>query len=272
MSRKFLGFAFAALMATPGLAFAGDWHFCMANAATNPTQGKAVIWYVSPAFNAEGIADWQAQWEAAKVERRQHAASGNMNIADSGFACTEGFPDEAGAQARLAETRKTYQAFSDAGDKLGVPIFWQDWDWSPTNRSQAATEGAEQQAAVAEREHQPAEIDRKPVADQVRRQRELPEVKSKQEASTNTDATRCVSSPELRLNDTFEGNTAAYVSNGCGTPVDVRICLMRDNGWNCGMKNGLTPQASWSWSSFRATGKVFMDARVSGSGRQLLSP
>ena len=92
-------------------------------------------------------------------------------------------------------------------------------------------------------------------------------------ASTDTDANQCVSSASIRQNDTFAGNTAAYVTNGCGTPVDVRICLMTESkGWNCGVTWGLNSQASWSHSSFQATGQVFVDARVSGSSRQLNSP
>jgi hypothetical protein len=75
------------------------------------------------------------------------------------------------------------------------------------------------------------------------------------------------------VNDTFQGNTAAYVTNGCGQPVDVRICLMTENkGWNCGMTYGLSPQSSWSWSSLKATGSVFQDARISGSKRAMQSP
>lgn len=141
-------------------------------------------------------------------------------------------------------------------------------------QAQRERETAAEAAAQAEREREAAaaEAERERVAEQEREQRERAEANAKMQASTNTDATRCVSQPELRANDTYQGNTAAYVSNGCGTPVDVRICLMRDNGWNCGMTNGLAPQASWSWSSFRATGQVFMDARVSGSGRTLNSP
>jgi hypothetical protein len=91
-------------------------------------------------------------------------------------------------------------------------------------------------------------------------------------ASTDTDANRCVTSPEVRVNDTFQGNTAAYVTNGCGTPVDVRVCLMADKGWNCGVKWGLASQSSWSHSSFHATGPVFVDAKVAGSSGKLASP
>jgi hypothetical protein len=91
-------------------------------------------------------------------------------------------------------------------------------------------------------------------------------------ASTDTDANRCISRAELRENDTFQGNTAAYVTNGCGTPVDVKICLMTDSGWKCGVTWGLASQASWSHSAFRAAGGVFVDAKVAGSSRPLAAP
>lgn len=91
-------------------------------------------------------------------------------------------------------------------------------------------------------------------------------------ASTDTDANRCVTQTEVRENDTFKGNTAAYVINGCGTPVDVRMCLMTDSGWKCGATWGLAPQARWSHSAFRATGQVFVDARTAGSNRRFASP
>jgi hypothetical protein len=91
-------------------------------------------------------------------------------------------------------------------------------------------------------------------------------------ASTDTDANRCVTTPETRQNASFKGNTAASVVNGCGQPVDVRICLMTDGGWNCGVTYGLAGQAKWSWSSMNATGPVFMDARVTGSNRPFANP
>ena len=91
-------------------------------------------------------------------------------------------------------------------------------------------------------------------------------------ASTDTDANRCVSRSEVRQNDTFQGNTAAYVVNGCGTPVDVKVCLMTDSGWKCGATWGLASQGSWSYSAFNATGPVFVDAKTTGSSRRLASP
>ncbi len=92
------------------------------------------------------------------------------------------------------------------------------------------------------------------------------------EASTDTDATTCVSRPVVSGNATFEGNTAAMVVNGCETAVDVRICLMREGGWNCGVKWGLQPQDRFSHSSFKASGEIFWDARVAGSSQPLGSP
>ena len=91
-------------------------------------------------------------------------------------------------------------------------------------------------------------------------------------ASTDTDANRCVTTAQTKLNDTFKGNTAASIVNGCGQPVDVRICLMTAKGWNCGTDYGVASQARASHSSFEATGQVFVDARVSGSSRALSSP
>jgi hypothetical protein len=91
-------------------------------------------------------------------------------------------------------------------------------------------------------------------------------------ASTDTDATRCVSSPIVGASATWKDAIAATVTNGCPTAVDVRICLLREGGWNCGVQWGLKPQDKWSWSSFKSDGQVFWDARVAGSDRPLASP
>jgi len=92
-------------------------------------------------------------------------------------------------------------------------------------------------------------------------------------ASTDEDANRCITAPETQLNAAFKGNTAASVVNGCGQPVDVRICLMTSTkGWNCGVIWGLQSQQKWSYSSFNATGQVFVDARTTGSSKALAQP
>lgn len=92
------------------------------------------------------------------------------------------------------------------------------------------------------------------------------------EASTDTDANRCVTTAETRTNASFKGNTSASVLNGCGQKVDVRICLKRTAGWNCATVWGVAPQARATHSSFDATGEVFVDAKVSNSKRALASP
>jgi hypothetical protein len=139
---------------------------------------------------------------------------------------------------------------------------------------QAQEQAAAEERAAAEAQRQrAADAERDRLAGEQRQAREQERARAAAaQASTANDARSCVSAPVLQQNASFEGNTAASVINGCGEPVDVRICLMRDDGWNCGMTNGLAPQASWSWSSFRATGEVFMDARVSGSSRTLTHP
>jgi hypothetical protein len=91
-------------------------------------------------------------------------------------------------------------------------------------------------------------------------------------ASTDTDANRCVTTAETKVNATFKGNTSASIINGCGRPVDVRICLMTDRGWNCGVRWGVASQDKASFSSFNATGQVFVDAKITGSSKPLASP
>ncbi|MGN6155317.1 MAG: hypothetical protein ACTHN4_06250 [Sphingomicrobium sp.] len=91
-------------------------------------------------------------------------------------------------------------------------------------------------------------------------------------ASTATDATRCVSSPVVGPSSVWKDATAATVVNGCPTAVDIRICLLREGGWNCGVNWGLQPQEKWVWWSFKASGEIFWDARVAGSAKPLKSP
>ena len=141
--------------------------------------------------------------------------------------------------------------------------------------AQAALAAHDAQLAVA------AEAQRKHEADLAKYEQEVAAQKLRKDfderhklgqASTDTDANQCVTTPETQLNASFQGNTAASVINGCGKPVDVRICLMTDKGWNCGVTYGLGSQQRWSHSSFNATGQVFSDARPSGSSRALSSP
>ena len=92
------------------------------------------------------------------------------------------------------------------------------------------------------------------------------------EASTDTNANRCVSGAEIRYNSGFKGNTAATVSNGCDTKADIQICLKVDARWNCGLRLGVLPRNSYTHAAPGGTGEVQVDARVTGSSRPLVTP
>ena len=92
------------------------------------------------------------------------------------------------------------------------------------------------------------------------------------DASTDSDARMCMTEPTLSPNEAYKGSLKAVVVNGCQKPVDVRICLMSNSGWDCGMRTGLKPQENWTWWTLHPQDGVFWDARTSGSKRQLGSP
>lgn len=92
-------------------------------------------------------------------------------------------------------------------------------------------------------------------------------------ASTATDATRCVTNPVVFPSRVRKETMEARLVNNCETHVDIRICLLREGGgWHCGVRLGVAPQGSMSWDASKATGEVFWDARVMGSGKPLASP
>ena len=91
-------------------------------------------------------------------------------------------------------------------------------------------------------------------------------------ASTDDDPRRCVAAPVVSPSNSFKGQTQAVVVNGCEKPVDVRICLLRAGGWNCGVNWGIRPQDKWTHTSFNALGDVYWDARYTGTTVALGSP
>lgn len=90
--------------------------------------------------------------------------------------------------------------------------------------------------------------------------------------TSDDDARICVTDPVLGPSKVWKGALAATMINGCKTAVDARICLLREGGWNCGVYWGLKPQQQWIWTSFKATGDLFWDARIAGSGKPLGEP
>ncbi len=98
------------------------------------------------------------------------------------------------------------------------------------------------------------------------------EDQGKEKASTDTDARRCVAQPVVSPSATWKGAIQAVAVNGCETPVDIRICLLRSGGWNCGVQWGVRPQDRMTHFSFDTEGELFWDARVTGSNQPLGNP
>lgn len=90
--------------------------------------------------------------------------------------------------------------------------------------------------------------------------------------TSDQDARKCVSAPVVSPSKLYKDETMATIVNGCSAKIDVRICLKRPEGWNCGVEWGVQPQARWVWTSFKATGEVFWDARMTGTDKPLAQP
>ncbi len=236
--------------------------------AARQAQIQAQIWAAAEAQRQAEEAAADAEFEAERARKaaawQQMTQANEQALADS-MARLQA--TTASIQAQQAEAAARQRAQAEAADRAErqrqVELIRQanQRQEEEAARLAAQRQQYEQQRAAA----QAAELERA-------QQRSAGAVAGAGRASTETDANRCVSSAELRENDTFQGNTAAYVVNGCGTPVDVKICLMTDSGWKCGATWGLAAQSSWSHSAFRATGRVFVDAKTAGSSRALASP
>ena len=185
-------------------------------------------------------ADYEAEFQARRAEYERKLAQQQKQVEDYRRAQDEVVRTKAEQQAKADSAAAAFKAKQEA--------------YAETVRQHEAKDAAAKQLlADFDKRHGPGQ--------------------GKKQPSTNTDANRCVTTGETKLNATFQGNTAASILNGCGQPVDVRICLLTSTkGWNCGVGYGVASQGSWSWSSFNATGPVFVDARVSGSSRPLASP
>ncbi len=210
------------------------------------------------AEEAEADAEFEAErarkaaaWEQMRNASEQALADSTARLNDT----------TARIQAQQAEAAARQSAQADSADRAERQ--------RQVELIRQANQRQDEEAARLAAQRQQYEQQRADAAQAAERARD---VGGAGRASTDTDANRCVSGAQLRENDTFNGNTAAYVVNGCGTPVDVKICLMTDSGWKCGVTWGLAAQASWSQSAFHATGGVFVDAKTAGSSRALASP
>jgi hypothetical protein len=237
--------------------------------AARQAQLQAQAWAAAEARRqaeeAEADAEFEAErqrkaaaWNQMAQANEQALANSMQNLRDT-TARIEAQQADAAARQRaqaeaqeLAERQRQVELIRQANQR-------QDEEAArlAAQRQQYEQQRADAQAAERQRTQQ---------------QRSAADVAHAGRASTDTDANRCVSQAGVHENDTFQGNTAAYVANGCGTPVDVKVCLKTETGWKCGVTWGLAAQASWSYSAFRATGPVFVDAKVAGSNKQLGSP
>jgi hypothetical protein len=227
---------------------------------------QAQIWAAEQAQREAEEAEAEAEFEA---ERQQKAAAWNQMARANEQALNDSLQNMRDTTARIqAQAQVQQQARQSApADPLGAAERQRQVELiRQANQRQEDT--ADRYAAQRHQSEQPRSDAPPSFGESTSQQRSSDAGR----ASTDTDANRCVSSAEVRVNDTSQGNTAAYVTNGCGTPVDVKVCLMTDTKWNCGVTWGLASQKSWSHSSFHATGAVFVDAKVAGSSRALRSP
>ncbi len=227
---------------------------------------QAQIWAAEQAQREAEEAEAEAEFEA---ERQQKAAAWNQMARANEQALNDSLQNMRDTTARIqAQAQVQQQARQSApADPLGAAERQRQVELiRQANQRQEDT--ADRYAAQRHQSEQPRSDAPPSFGESTSQQRSS----NAGRASTDTDANRCVSSAEVRVNDTSQGNTAAYVTNGCGTPVDVKVCLMTDTKWNCGVTWGLASQKSWSHSSFHATGAVFVDAKVAGSSRALRSP
>jgi hypothetical protein len=229
------------------------------------------------------IADVQQEMDAIPYTSYEDSGNGDSSSSDSPLKATYDALVKANAEAgaHLAQTQAHYDEVMDQAREQAAYERAQAQSGDTDVASNDTSADVANARAATERQY---EIERQFKAEQAReeaaRVQESPAAgglasdaaDDTQQASTETDANSCVSAPEVQEDATFKGNSAASVVNGCSVPVDVRVCLMTDRGWNCGVTYGLQGQASWSYSSFNATGQVFMDARPSSINRRLASP
>jgi len=240
-------------------------------AATKPTAPATELSITGPDTTSSRKNDAENRKQAAeeaeavrKAAREQREAEFQRKVAEHDAAVAEYERKVAERDAEIARQEREHSAAQEAADREIVAYrakmaeaerIQQEYDAAQKRYALCVTGNGAACSVIASGQ---------PVAEQ--------KVADAGKASTDTDATRCVSSPVVGPSETWKDAIAATVVNACPTAVDVRICLLREGGWNCGVNWGLKPQEKWSWSSFKSDGQVFWDARVAGSSKVLGSP
>jgi hypothetical protein len=213
--------------------------------------------------------DDSARREAEEQERREVEETARLNRGMADFVARQDAENRA-AQRKADADRKAYEE-ALAKTEREREAYERAMEQNRRDREESAR-AAQEFLAAQQRHARCLGGDRTACADIEAGRPALANADKPQDASTDTDATRCVSSPVVSPDPAFRGSIQAVVTNGCEAAVDVRICLLRTGGWNCAVTWNLARQASWTHTSFESDGQVFWDARVSTSSRPLARP
>lgn len=246
--------------------------------AAKPTKPPAQLNIVAPDRVSSGQADAEARKRKAeeaelerKAAREQREAEFQAKVAEHDAAVADYEAKLTARDAEIARQKAKLEADRQAAAQVQAEF---ERKKAEHEREVAEADRRQQEYLAAQSRHAAClGGDRQACADIAAGRPALaPKAAEAGKASTDTDATRCVSSPVVGPSNVWRDATAATVVNGCATAVDVRICLLREGGWNCGVNWGLQPQEKWVWWSFKASGEIFWDARVAGSSKPLANP
>lgn len=214
-------------------------------------------------------AEFAARREAEEREQREVAETARLNREVAEFAARQAAENEASRRKGEADRKAYEEALAKAEREREA----YEQAMEQHRRDRAESERHAREFLAAQQRHALClGGSRQACADIEAGKPALVEPAKPQQASTETDANRCVAPPVVSADPAFQGSTQAVVINGCEAPVDVRVCLMRTGGWNCAVTWNLAPQARWAHTSFQSDGQVFSDARVSTSSRALARP
>ena len=200
----------------------------------------------------------EAEWQAKVAAHQAKVADYNRKVAEREAEIARQEKQQAEARDAAAREKAAYEAKMAAHRRELDAANRRQQEYFAAQRRHALCVNGDQKACAEIALGEPAMGDELAANDQPK--------------TSDDDARTCVSRPVVSASSTFKGQTQAVVFNGCKTAVDVRICLLRSGGWNCGVAWGLKPQERWTHTSFETRGELFWDARMAGSNQSLASP
>ena len=266
-----------AAMGTPGIVdFRPDWNRII---PSSRRAGKASNSGPAKAADNGGLPPKQSTAEAAREAERARTAEREAREAefqakmDAHKASVADYQRK--LEAREAEIAQQQREHDGAQDEARKAMAAHEAKMEAHRRKLAEAERAREEWLAVKRRHDRCMGgDKQACQDMAAGKPATPDqLADAGEAKTSEDEARsCVTEPVVSASQTFKGQTQAVVFNGCKTAVDVRICLLRTGGWNCGVTWGLQPQDRWTHTSFETQGEIFWDARIAGTNRPLSSP